>query len=51
MLRSSCRRNEAVSGGEAVVNPENQVYLKHRKTRFCDGYAIERSLRQLLRED
>ena len=50
MLRSSCRRNEAASGGEAVVRPGTAVCQLNLVLRIYDGYAAGRSLRQLLRD-
>jgi len=45
---SSCRACEAAFGGEAVVNPASAVCLTRRNHWFDDGFAAERSLRQLL---
>ena len=42
--RSSCRRNEAAFGGEAVAKAENDICLTHCTTGLYDGCAAERSL-------
>ena len=49
VIRSSCRSNEAACGGAAVVKSGYAVSQVNRMFRFYDRFAIERSLRQLLR--
>ena len=41
---SSCRRNEAAFGGEAVVKSAGAMHQLNRDHRVCDGFAAERSL-------
>ena len=44
MLRSSCRRNEAAFGGEAVVKLAFAFYSVKRRVQVYERFALERSL-------
>jgi len=43
-LRSSCRRNEAAFGGEAVVKLALAFYSVKRRVQVYERFALERSL-------